>query len=74
MDHYPSDWTPEQIREDIVSSGLNPEPTCWSDSGMNGCERFAIRMTARQFPDGAYAKFVRLMDAGEAARNERTAP
>jgi hypothetical protein len=64
-DSYPADWTPEMIRQDIVESGLNPDPTCWSDSGINPIERAVLRRTAERYPDGAYAAFVRLMDEGE---------
>lgn len=70
-DSYPDDWTPEMIRQDIINSGINPEPTCWSDSGLSHCEIFGIRMTARMYPNGAYAAFARKMDEGELNYRER---
>lgn len=58
----------EFTREELIESGLNPEPTCWSDSGISPVERAVIMRVAEQFPGGAYAEFMRAMDAGEAAR------
>lgn len=58
--------------EELIRSGLNPHPTCWSDSGISLVERAAMRRVSEQFPHGAYAAFVRAMDQGEAAHREDT--
>jgi hypothetical protein len=60
----------ETTREALIRAGLNPEPTCWSDSGISPAECAAMRRVAEQYPDGAYALFVQLMDQGEAARKK----
>jgi hypothetical protein len=51
--------------EDLIASGLNPKPTCWSDSGISPVERAIMCRVAEQFPSGAYAEFVQMMNAGE---------
>lgn len=54
-----------------LSNELNPEPTCWRDSGISIAEQAIMRRVAEQFPSGAYAAFVRMMDQGEAERRGR---
>lgn len=44
---------------------LNPHPTCWDDSGITIVEQAIMRRVAEQYPHGAYAAFVRMMDAGQ---------
>ena len=46
-------------------SELNPHPTCWDDTGITPVEQAIMRRVAEQFPDGAYAAFVRKMDKGQ---------
>lgn len=41
------------------------EPMTWATSGITALEQAIMRQVAYQFPDGAYAAFVRLMDAAE---------
>lgn len=54
--------------EELIASGLNPHPTCWSDSGITVAERAAMQYAARLYPDGAYAAFIKAMDEGETLR------
>ena len=44
---------------------LNPQPTCWDDSGITTVEQAIMRRVSEQYPYGAYAAFVKMMDTGQ---------
>lgn len=41
------------------------EQITWANCNLSSAERLAMRQVAREFPDGAYASFVRMLDARE---------
>lgn len=60
----------EFTEDELRTVGLNPHPTCWSDSGITLLERMTMRLVAQEYPDGAYAAFVLKMDQGELTRKD----